>query len=171
MLRAVLLALSALLWLPAAAVAQDLQSLLQTYRAEIEKPARKSVVEVLDALVASGLPGVPLFLERWQDKGVYLRASDGLFYYAAPEGEGYALSAIGDGTPAGTAAASDLTELRPNGGVRKEISGALVEFQLSDPDISRRQAAIDAIARSGSADQLEPLRASIPREPDPVLRA
>ncbi|OYX43905.1 MAG: urea ABC transporter permease subunit UrtB [Rhodobacterales bacterium 32-67-9] len=171
MLRAVLLALAALVWLPAAAVAEDLQTLLQAHKAEIEAPSRRSVGEVLDRLVASGLPGVPLFLERWQDKRVFLRASDGLFYYATPEGDGYLLTAVSDDRAAGTASRAEMTELRPNGGVRKAIADALVEFQLSDPDIGRRRSAVDAIARSGSANQLAPLRASIPTEPNPALKA
>ncbi|PKP74937.1 MAG: urea ABC transporter permease subunit UrtB [Alphaproteobacteria bacterium HGW-Alphaproteobacteria-6] len=171
MLRALIFALAALTWLPAAAGAGPLQTLLQDHRAGIEAPSRRSVEAVLDALVASALPGVPLFLERWQDKGVALHAADGLFYYATPAGDGYALADIDSDAPAGTAPRGAITELRPNGGVRREIAGALVAFQLSAPEIGRRRAAVDAIARSTSADHLEPLRASIADEPDPGLRA
>ncbi len=71
----------------------------------------------------------------------------------------------------GTAAPGELSEIRPNGGVRREIAAALVRFQLSDPDPVRRGAALDAILRSPSADLIEPLRASIEDDPDPAIRA
>ncbi|MEL6533693.1 MAG: urea ABC transporter permease subunit UrtB, partial [Pseudomonadota bacterium] len=62
------------------------------------------------------------------------------------------------------------TAVRPNGGVRRAIGEVLVQFQLSSPDITRRQAAVDAIARSPAADQLAPLLGSIDGEPDPDLK-
>ena len=75
-----------------------------------------------------------------------------------------------------TGAATDVpktgySELRPNGGVRRVIGTALVQFQLSDPDIARRLSAIDSLARRPDADQLEPLLASIDAEPDAALKA
>ena len=38
-----------------------------------------------------------------------------------------------------TAAKSDFKQLKPNGGVRRLIGTALVQFQLMDPDLSRRR--------------------------------
>ncbi|MBY6002463.1 urea ABC transporter permease subunit UrtB [Salipiger bermudensis] len=178
MLRALFLALALILGLclPASrAVAQDagqdLQAILQTHAEEVASPGRRSVGTVIDALTASGLPGVPLFLERWADRSVYQRSGDGLFYYAEKQGNEYALSDIATGEAAGTAPASEMTEIRPNGGVRRVIGTALVQFQLSDPDIARRTAALDAISRSPEADQLEPLRNSIEGETDAGLLA
>ncbi|MEO0905076.1 MAG: urea ABC transporter permease subunit UrtB, partial [Pseudomonadota bacterium] len=46
----------------------------------------------------------------------------------------------------------------------------LVQFQLSDPDIAKRQAAVEAIERSMDASQLAPLAASIEGEPDAALK-
>ena len=66
---------------------------------------------------------------------------------------------------------NDLTASRPNGGVRRAIGEALVQFQLSDPDITKRRAAVEAIARGMEASQLEPLQASIEGEMDPALKA
>ena len=114
-------------------------------------PYAREVFEAspLGRTVASGLPGVSEFLERWQNKGVFVRESDGLFFYAEPQGDGYALTDISTLEPAGTA--SDMTEMRPNGGVRRVIGAALVQFQLSDPDRARRVAALDAIEAAGGA--------------------
>jgi urea transport system permease protein len=68
-MRRVVLALT--LWLGSLLPlpAQEFQTLLQTNADEIVKPSRGSVAGVLDDLVASGLPQVPGFLERWSDKG------------------------------------------------------------------------------------------------------
>ncbi|SEF88036.1 amino acid/amide ABC transporter membrane protein 1, HAAT family (TC 3.A.1.4.-) [Thalassococcus halodurans] len=174
MLRATLLVIAFCLALPAQmATAQDspLQTLLQSQAGEVAKPGRRSVGVVIDALVAETPEGTALFLERWQNKGVFLNETDGLFYYAQKSGDGYELFDIATDTPVGTATKDELTEIRPNGGVRRVIGGALVQFQLSDPDKERRTAALDAILRSPDASQIEPLRASIEGEPDNALRA
>ncbi|WP_417722787.1 urea ABC transporter permease subunit UrtB [Salipiger sp.] len=176
MLRALLvtLAFCLALSLPTAAARaqnQDLQAVLQAHAEEVANPGRQSVGTLIDALIASGLPEVSTFLEKWSDKGVFQRASDGLFYYAKRSGDGYALTDVSTGADAGTAPRDDMTEIRPNGGVRRVIGTALVQFQLSDPDLARRTSALDSIARRPAADQLEPLRASIETEQDPTLRA
>ncbi len=51
------------------------------------------------------------------------------------------------------------------------IGTALVQFQLTDPDLARRETAVASIARSPEADQLAPLQASIAGETDPALKA
>ena len=59
------------------AAAQDLQAILQTHAEEVAEPGRRTVGVVLDDLLASGLPGVPEFLTRWQDREVLLNTEDG----------------------------------------------------------------------------------------------
>ncbi|MFQ6550574.1 urea ABC transporter permease subunit UrtB [Aestuariibius sp. 2305UL40-4] len=152
--------------------AQDLQEILQTHKDEVESPGRRSVGVVLDDLVASGLPSVPVFLERWQGREVVLNGEDGLFYYAGDAADGQvALLDVSSEAEVGQAAEAVLSEVRPNGGVRREIAAALVRFQLSDPNPRNRRSALQTIARNPSADQIEPLRASIEGEDDAVLRA
>ena len=68
----VLLCLVWLLVSVGVASAQDLQSLLQTHADEVAKPSRNSVGVALDAMVASGLPQVPVFLEHWADRSVWV---------------------------------------------------------------------------------------------------
>lgn len=165
----VLLAVLALCLAAPLASAQGLQDLLQQNAEEVADPSRRSVGEVLDVLVESGLPEVPGFLERWQNKEVWQRTSDGLFFYATETDGGYALFDIATGAPAGTAGDGEMKNLLPNAGVRGVIGTALIEFQLSDPDIARRTAAVEAIMRDPSEDMLEPLRASLEGETDPGL--
>ena len=137
------------------AQAQDdsapLQTLLQANADAVANPSRSTVDGLLDAL-ESDLPAVTEFLERWRDRGVYLRASDGLFYYARPSDGGFALTDIDTTADLGRAESADMAELRPNAGVRRAIGSALVAFQLLDDDPARRVAALDAIARSPSED-------------------
>ena len=151
-------------------VAQDLQPILQDHAEEIAKPSRGSVGTALDAMIDSGLPQVPVFLERWTDKGVWQRDADGMFFYGAARGNDLTLTDIDTGAES-TVPKAGHTELRPNGGVRRVIGTALVQFQLTDPDIARRLSAIDSLARRPDADQLAPLLASTDDEPDAALKA
>ena len=170
MLRALLIAFAICVSAPAA-VAQDLQSLLQDNASAIAKPSRKTVDSVVTALAGSGYPGVPVFLEKWRDKDVWRRNTDGLFFYANDNGSSLDLTDIGSGSPAGTAEKSAFKQLKPNAGVRRVIGTALVQYLLSDPDLQRRSDAVEALARNLEADQLTPLRNSIPDEPDDALLA
>ena len=138
--------------------AAPLQSVLQANADAVANPSRGTVDGLLAALLAADLPTVPLFLERWRDRAVYLRSSDGLFYFGAQAEGGFALTDVDTGAELGVVAAADMTELRPNAGVRRAIGSALVAFQLLDDDPVRRVAALDAIARSPSEEHLEPLR-------------
>jgi urea transport system permease protein len=170
MSRLLSLALSLWFFLPASASAQPLQYILQTHQGEVLQPGRNSVGELLNDLVASGLPQALPFLEAWRDREIVQRGSDGLFFRVAGDGATVTLQDLDTGATFEAANAPDLTESRPNGGVRRAIDDALVEFQLSDPDIIKRQAAVDAIARSMDASQLGPLQGSIEGDPDPVLK-
>ncbi len=167
MLRLLLLAVAFCLTLPGPSHAQSLQDLLQTHADEVLKPGRRSVGVVLDDLVASGLPQAVPFLEAWRDREIVQRESDGLFFRSVDD----ILFDLDTAAELGSADGIDLTESRPNGGVRRAIGDALVQFQLSDPDINKRQAAVDAIARSMDASQLAPLQGSIEQEPDATLKA
>jgi urea transport system permease protein len=154
------------LWLPVAAAAQDLQALLQTHQELVAKPSRQTIGVMLKDLVASGLPNVPEFLERYQDKQVWVDDATGLFYYKPNS----AFTDIDSGATVATPLPS-VTNIKPNGGVRGAISEALVEFQLSDPDETRRQNALDAIGRKLDLSYLEPLKASLLSENSAALKA
>jgi urea transport system permease protein len=144
---------------------------LQANADAVANPSRGTVDALVAALLEADLPTVPLFLERWRDRGVYLRTSDGLFYYATQAEGGFTLIDVDTGADLGLAESGDLSELRPNAGVRRAIGSALVAFQLLDDDPAKRMAALDAIDRSPAEDQLEPLRLSIEDEPDAALKA
>jgi urea transport system permease protein len=167
----IVLALGLLMLRPSVALAQDgLQSLLQQYQAEIAKPSRSAVAQVLGALMAADRPGTAEFLLRWQDRGVYERPGDGLFFYAEEAGGTLRLIDIDSGAVVAEVSSREVNQIRPNSGVRAVIAAALVPFELNAPDPTRRAAALEAIARSGEASQIAPLSGSIEPETDPVLK-
>ena len=162
---------AALCWLaPLPALAQEAAAIVAQNRDQIEKPSRQTIGPVIAELAASGDPMADDILSAWADKRLAIRKSDDAMFLATPEGDGFALTAL-DGTPAGTAAKGDLTELKPNAGVRGVIAAALVQFTLSDPDPKRRAEALTSIARDPTAETLDPLRASIATEEDLTLKA
>jgi urea transport system permease protein len=154
----------------AQAPATPLQDVLQQNADAVANPSRGTVDSLIMALLESDLDSVPLFLERWRDRAVYQRLSDGLFFFGKASDGAFDLSDVETGAAAGRATSTEVSELRPNAGVRRVIGAALVAFQLLDDDPARRLAALDAIARSPSEDHLPPLRLSIEDEPDPVLK-
>ena len=150
--------------------AETLPEVVARNAAAIEKPSRQTIGQVIDELVASGDPLAARFLQAWEGKTLGQRKSDKAFFLLAPDPAGYALTDLA-GAAAGTAAKSDITALKPNAGVRGLISAALVQFTLSDPDITRRIEAVDSISADPSAAHLAPLRAAIDGEPDATLKA
>jgi len=155
--------------------AQDvgpLQAVLQDNRKAVEKASRKTVDAVISALLDSGSPNVPQFLEKWQAKEVWQRKEDKLFFYVETDDKKtYKLIDIDTGEAAGDAGKKELKQLKPNSGVRSVTAVALVQFQLSDPDPERRLAALTAIERDPDASQLPALRKAIEGEPDPAIKA
>jgi len=165
----VLILLALLLGFSPAVQAQELQSLLQTHAEEVAKPGRRTVGTVLDDLASSGIPQVATFLEEWQDKSVW-QSPEGLFFIADEDGDNLILTDIDSGIET-TAPSDGFTQLKPNGGVRRVIGTALVQFQLMDPDLNRRTTAVASIARRPEASQLAPLLGSIDGEEDSTLKA
>ncbi|AZL58222.1 urea ABC transporter permease subunit UrtB [Tabrizicola piscis] len=161
---------AAFLWLlPLPALAQEAAAIVAENRDQIEKPSRQTIGPVITALAGSGDPMADDILTAWGDRRLVVRKSDRAMFIAVAEGDGFALTAL-DGSPGGTIAKADVTELKPNAGVRGLIATALVQFTLSDPDPTIRAAALASIARDPTAEALDPLRASLESEADPALK-
>ncbi|MGL4235806.1 urea ABC transporter permease subunit UrtB [Tabrizicola sp.] len=171
-MRLTALFVAAILWFaPSLALAEgEAAEIVAENRDQIEKPSRQTIGPVITALAASGDPMADDILSAWAEKRLVIRKADDVMFLAMPEGDGFALTTL-DGTAAGTAAKGEITELKPNAGVRGLIGAALVQFTLSDPNPARRAEALTSIARDPTAETLEPLRASIADETDPALKA
>lgn len=170
MLR-ILLACLALCCVVSTANAQSLQALLQENADAVSSPSRRTVDSVIEALADAPVDGIPTFLEDWRDREIWMREADGLFFSAVKKSGGLILTDLDSGAQTILADDAGYKQLRPNAGVRRVIGSALVQFLLSDPDATRRMAAMVAISRDPSADQLAPLRASIDAEPDAEILA
>lgn len=170
MMRIFLLSLLASLALCLPLHAQTVAEIVANNAALIEKSSRQTIGTVIDAMGQSGDPIAADVLQAWGDKALGIRKSDQMFFLLTPTADGYGLRDL-TGADGGTATKSEITELRPNAGVRGLIATALVQFTLSDPDRAKRVAALESIAKNPNVDGLAPLRASIEGETDPVLKA
>lgn len=159
-----------LLALPFVSLAQTAADILVQNSGQVIKPSRQTIGPLIDALAESGDPAAVRILSAWAEKRLGLRESDGAFFLISEAPGGWALTDLA-GADAGVAARAEITQLKPNSGVRGVIAAALVRFQLSDPDPVLRAEAVLAIARDPEASHLAPLRASIEGEADPDLRA
>ncbi len=162
-----LFALACLGALPVAA--QTAAEIVARNAAAIEKPSRQTIGPVIAELAGSGDAQAATILEAWGDKRLGQRKADGAFFIVEKTAEGWELTAL-DGADAGTAPKGDITELKPNAGVRGLIATALVQFTLSDPDRAKRAAALESIAKDPKPEALEPLAASIAGETDADLK-
>lgn len=148
-----------------------LQDVLQTVQSEVANPSRGTVPAVLQALMAADAPGTVDFLRTWSDREVYERPADGLFFYATAEGSSLTLIDIDTGAEVATVTSRDVSQIRPNAGVRREIGASLVAFELTHPDADRRMAALASAARSPDPDQLPAIRAARAEEEDSAIAA
>ena len=155
---------------PVATVQTGLAAVIAQNAAAIAKPSRQTIAPVIAALGQAG-EAAPDFLQAWADKKLGARKSDGAIFRVTKSAAGYALADPATGADLGTAAKSEITEIKPNAGVRGLIASALIQFQLSDPDPTRRLAALTALARDGAAEHLAPLAAAIAGETDPAIKA
>ncbi|WBU52412.1 urea ABC transporter permease subunit UrtB [Paracoccus sp. SCSIO 75233] len=157
-MRPILIFLLILLTVPA--WAQDLGTVLDANREQIERPSRQTIGPVIDKIAASG-DGAVAFLEAWGDRSVGL-TGDGRFAILREETATDAVT--------GAAITAEIDMLRPNSGVRGLIAAALVPAQLSDPDPARRRAALDALGRNAAPEHLAALRGALD-DPDPDIAA
>lgn len=173
MLRFILAGI-ALLFSCTLTLAQDraMQDILQEQAALIMESSRTSIAPAIAAIADSGLPQAQVVLQTWQAKKMWRRVADGVFFRVEKAEDGnYTLIDLDSGEQAGSAKKSDIDQIKPNSGIRALLGSALVQFQLQDPDPRRRWAALTSIQRNPAADLLAPLRASIPMEDDPELKA
>ncbi len=150
----------------------DLQSILQDNQKAVERASRNTISPILNALIASGSDRVPVLLEKWQNKELWMRKDDGLFFFVEDnKAEPFQLVDISTGESVGEAAKKDLKQLKPNSGVRGVMASALVRFQLIDENAQRRMGALSSIERDPDESHLEVLRTVVQQEQIPDIKA
>lgn len=158
--------------LSVSAQSTDLQDILQNNSAAVERASRNTITPIIDALLEGGGDTVPALLDNWQNKKLWLRKSDGLFFFVEDGSvDPIPLIDIDSGTSAGSTPKADMKELRPNSGVRGIMASALVRFQLIDEDQTQRLNALSAIQRDPDESHLAVLRATIADEPVAEIKA
>ncbi|NMD09338.1 MAG: urea ABC transporter permease subunit UrtB, partial [Phyllobacteriaceae bacterium] len=146
------------------------QALLEQNRAAVEKPSRATAEILIKTLLQSDATGVHAFLEKWRNREIWQRVADGHFFTVNKNGDSFSLFDVATGATSGEARKDELVQIKPNAGVQAVVTGALVQFQLSDPDPIRRAAVLGELERKADASQLVPLRASIEGETDSSLK-
>ena len=172
-MRRVLLAITILLFANLSAMAQD-KGLLDIFTEQheaIQKPSRSSVEALVAALVKSGRPEARIFLEKWRNREIWMRKTDGAFFLLKPDGDKFQLIDIASGNAVGPASKDEVDQIKPNAGVKAVVSSALVQFQLADPDVKIRGDALDAIEKDPQVEQLAALRAAIASESELDIKA
>ena len=129
--------LAVLAWASVGHAEGPLQDILQEHRALIEKPSRKTISPAIDDIAASGLDQAQRMLQAWEAKNLWQRTEDGLFYIGTTSGDALTLIDVDTGEELPETDKSAADQLKPNSGVRRLISSALVQFQLSDPNETR----------------------------------
>ena len=150
--------------------APDLQALLQAHAEAIAKPSRRTVEEVVDALIGSGDPRAPDVLATWRDRALWRRDVDGLFFRGEETEDGVRLIDLATGEAVAEVGSREASQIRPNRGVQGVIGAALVRFGLVDPDPAARARALRAIEREPEESHLAALREAAAAEADPGLR-
>lgn len=162
--------LAVLAWASVGHAEGPLQDILQEHRALIEKPSRKTISPAIDDIASSGLDQAQRMMQAWEARNLWQRTEDGLFFIGKAQGQALTLTDVDTGEEIETEK-SAADQLKPNAGVRRLISSALVQFQLSDPNEARRLDALESIARRPEAEHLAPLQASIEGEENRAIRA
>ena len=168
-MRVFVIIIFALLAIPVHSFAETktIQDILQENRKLIIKSSRKTIEPAIEAIVTSGLPQAKKVLQTWQNKDLWLRKEDGLFFQAKKiDNKTYELIDLENNKIIVQESKSNLKQIKPNSGIRALIANALVRFQLSDPDPNERINALKAIERAPSKEALIPLRTSIDGEPN-----
>ena len=157
---------------PASAQGTPVQDLLQQYHDEIVKSSRTTIGPAIDALAGSGLAAAQTVLQKWQNKEMWVRDEDGLFFWAEQvDRDTLRIHDFDTDAAAGEFPDDGFKQMKPNSGIRALLAAALVRFQLTDPDPALRRDALQAIQRDAEASHLDPLRDSLEGESDPAILA
>ncbi|ORE92395.1 urea transporter permease UrtB [Stappia sp. 22II-S9-Z10] len=147
-----------------------IEQLLLDHTAEIQESSRRTIGPVIDAIAASGIDGADTVLERWSNRELVARTTDGRIFLGARQGNDYVLSHVITGEELATAPRGDVSELRPNRGIQGLIATALVRFQLTNQDADVRKSAVASILSDPSEEQLPLLREALAAEETPSVK-
>ncbi len=106
------------------------------------------------------------------DGRVFMRTADQhVFIVAAADADPLALTEPLTQKSAGTGKAEELSKITTNNRLRKTLRGAIASFDLADPEVGVRRAAVKELLRTVDEDTIALLREQITKERDPDVRS
>jgi urea transport system permease protein len=126
--------------------------------------------EIIGRLLATHDGRVRAVLQAMLDGNLYARTSDGRVFITAAADDRLSLTDPLTSAAAGTASEDQLDHIGVNNQLRKELRGAIAEFQLSDPDSGVRLAAVNEMLRSLDEATVSALRGRLGAEHDTRVR-
>jgi urea transport system permease protein len=130
--------------------------------------------EIIDKLVAQHPPGTQQFLQALLNELVYIRQTDNKVFIVAPAPQApdsrYVLTDPTTGKSAGTAAQDGFDRVGLNNSLRKRLRGAIARFDLEDPNVAVRKAAVDEMLHSLDESGVALLGERLPLERDSAVK-
>ncbi|MET0290948.1 MAG: urea ABC transporter permease subunit UrtB, partial [Steroidobacteraceae bacterium] len=111
-------------------------------------------------------PTVRPLLAAFLAGNLQVRDADRKIFIAIESTEGLVLTEALTGEPAGTEPAAGFTAINANNALRKQLRGAIAQFDLASPDSAQRLAAVTEMLRSIDADTAAILRDKLTAETD-----
>lgn len=121
---------------------------------------------IVDQIAATGDSGAVPLLEALVAGDLYYRKSDNAIFIAERGGAGYLLTDPFSGAAAGEAGRRDVTKVRVNNSLRRDIRSALGGLTLMSTDADVRLDAASAILKSRDPEAIEALDQAIAAESD-----
>jgi urea transport system permease protein len=161
--RAVVIALSLLLWLTAGAGAQGLEAALSGFAAD----SFSDTEEAINALAASGDPRARDIIEALRDGRLLFDPGSKQVFI---RDESQRLLAAETGNPAAGVNEADLESVRLNNRLRRAVEAALGGLNLLAADPSTRFTAAQAVFKSRESSILPTLETAIAKETDQSVK-
>jgi urea transport system permease protein len=126
--------------------------------------------EVVTALAQQRGERIRPILAAFLEGTLYSRDADKHVFIAAESDAGLALTDALTGASAGTAPADGFSKIGTNNPLRKQLRGAIAQFDFSSPDRNVRLAAVNEIMRSIDEETVALLRERVAQESDAGVR-
>jgi urea transport system permease protein len=131
----------------------------------------KAKEEAVAQIVAMRHPNGRALLSALLEGRVFYRREDRKVFVAAEDTEELALTDPVTMQAAGKGARDDFAKITTNNRLRKVLKGAIASYELADPNVEVRRAAVKEIMRTMDEDTVVLLRARVKEEKDSGVQA
>ncbi|MEO0344149.1 MAG: urea ABC transporter permease subunit UrtB [Pseudomonadota bacterium] len=149
------------------AYAQTLTEVIETHKPDIIKGSVKTAGPIIADIQAIGTEAADAFLVAWQEKNLwFIRETEQIVIVTTDDKETYQAFEMQTSAKIGDFGKREIKNIKPNSGLRGMIGSALVAGQLTSPDRTVREAALNALSRDSNETHLAPLRTALATEAD-----